>query len=79
VLYEAIHSGVCYGAQVLLRIQWVQRVVRGVVTRVEASLLGMSVAVVGVLQDELLNLTAHRVTLTNVMTSTEFKVRLGIV
>lgn len=57
-----------------LRIQWVRRVVRGVVTRVEAALAGLSVAVVGGLQDELLNLTAHHVALTNVMTSSEFKV-----
>lgn len=56
-----------------LRVQWVARVVRGVVTRVEAALAGLSLSVSGALQDELLNLTAYRLALTNVLTTSEFK------
>lgn len=62
------------GVQVFLRVQWVPRVVRGVVTRLEAALAGVSLSVSGGLQDELLNLTAYHLALTNVMTTSEFKV-----
>ncbi len=57
-----------------LRLQWVSRVLRGVVTRLEAGLAGVSLSVAGGLQDELLNLTARRLAVTNVMTNSEVKV-----
>ena len=61
--------------QVYLRLQWVSRVVRGVVTRLEVGLSGLSLSVAGGLQDELLNLTARQLAVTNVMTTAEFKVQ----
>lgn len=48
---------------------------RGVVTRLEVGLSGLSLSVAGGLQDELLNLTARQLAVTNVMTTAEFKVR----
>lgn len=47
---------------------------RGVVARLEVGLAGLSLSVAGGLQDELLNLTARQLSVTNVMTTAEFKV-----
>lgn len=67
-------ASICCCWQVYLRLQWVSRVVRGVVTRLEVGLSGLSLSVAGGLQDELLNLTARQLAVTNVMTTAEFKV-----